>query len=89
MILLCIQILAIFILCQKRLNEAIEYFKKAIAIKEDKDYYYNLGCVYFTMNDSDNAKFYLKKAQNLASNDIRIKQMLQMIEKYERITGKK
>jgi|DewCreStandDraft_4_1066084.scaffolds.fasta_scaffold01931_17 tetratricopeptide (TPR) repeat protein len=73
----------------KRLNEAIEYFKKAIAIKEDKDYYYNLGCVYFTMNDSENAKFYLKKAQNLAPSDDRIKQMLQMIERYERITGKK
>lgn len=73
----------------KRLNESIECFKKAIEIKEDKDYYYNLGCVYFTMNDSINAKLYLKKAEKLAPLDPKIKQMLQMVEKYERITGKK
>lgn len=72
----------------KRLNESIKCFKKAIEIKEDKDYYYNLGCVYFTMNDSRNAKLYLKKAEKLAPWDLKIKQMLQMVEKYK-ITGKK
>lgn len=73
----------------KRLNESIECFKKAIAIKEDKDYYYNLGCVYFTMNDIKSAKLYVNKAAKLDPFDLKVKQMLKMVEKYEGIKGKK
>ncbi len=73
----------------KRLNESIECFKKAIAIKEDKDYYYNLGSVYFTMNDILNAKLYLKKAERIAPADEKIREMLRLVEKYERMQGKR
>ena len=71
----------------KRLTKSIKAYKKAIDLKENKDYYYNLGCVYFTLNDPENAEKYLLKARGLAPEDRRVKKMMEMIRHYRRITN--
>ncbi|HDQ26344.1 MAG TPA: tetratricopeptide repeat protein [bacterium] len=75
---------------EKRLKDSIEAFKKAIDLKADKDYYYNLGCVYFTANDGKNARYYLEKADKAGKgSDPRVKQMLSILERYDEVTGVK
>ena len=74
---------------QKRVNEAVAAYKKAIEIKPDKDYYYNLGCVYFTLNDLVNAKENIGKAAELdaktGGKEAKIANMEKMIRQYERV----
>ena len=73
---------------QKRVPEAIIAYKKSIEINPDKDYYYNLGCVYFTLHEIVNAKFYMFKAAEIdsknGSKELKIQNMLKQIRQYER-----
>ena len=77
---------------QKRVNEAVAAYKKAIEIKPDKDYYYNLGCVYFTLNDIANARENIHKAAELdaksGGKEAKIVNMEKMIKQYERVIKK-
>jgi tetratricopeptide (TPR) repeat protein len=66
-----------------RSAEALEAFKKAVDLKADKDYYYNLGCVYFTLEDTENADLYLEKALETGREDSRIIEMLKRVRKYK------
>ena len=68
----------------KRAADAIAAYKKAIDLKGDKDYYYNLGCLYFTLNDLKNARKYLKKAKSLSTDeDPRMSRVLRVISQYD------
>jgi tetratricopeptide (TPR) repeat protein len=73
---------------QKRVPEAIIAYKKAIEINPDKDYYYNLGCVYFTLHDITNAKVFMAKAAEIDSKndrkELKIQNILKQIRQYER-----
>jgi tetratricopeptide (TPR) repeat protein len=44
------------------LDQAIDYFKKASALKRDPDYYYNLGTAYQRKEQWDNAIIWIEKA---------------------------
>jgi tetratricopeptide (TPR) repeat protein len=68
----------------KKPEQAVAAFKKAVDLKPDKDYYYNLGCVYFTMDDTKNAELYLKKALEMSPEDVKVKDMLRRVEKYSK-----
>jgi tetratricopeptide (TPR) repeat protein len=71
----------------KRLPEAVEAFKKAVDLKQDKDYYYNLGCVYFAGSDVKNARFYLEKAAQMDPGDQRVADVLRQVRMYEKLKG--
>ena len=71
----------------KRASEAIIAYKKAIDLDGRKDYYYNLGCVYFTLGNLEKARENLEKAGGIsAGSDARTQQIMRVISQYEKIT---
>jgi tetratricopeptide (TPR) repeat protein len=65
---------------QKKYAEAVEAYKKAIDLKQEKDYYYNAGCAYYLLKDRMKAKEYLLKAKETdKTNDPKIEKMLERI----------
>lgn len=65
---------------QKSYSEAAETYKKAIDLRQDKDYYYNAGCAYYMLKDNKKARELLLKAKELdKTNDPKIIKMLERI----------
>ncbi len=65
---------------QKKYKEAVDTYKKAIDLKQEKDYYYNAGCAYYLLKDRINAREYLLKAKEAdKTNDPKIGKMLERV----------
>lgn len=57
-------------------NMAIEYYKKALALKTDSDTSYYIGVLYSEKEDWGNSKSYLKKALTINPNNAKSKDLL-------------
>ncbi|HRU38756.1 MAG TPA: tetratricopeptide repeat protein, partial [Candidatus Goldiibacteriota bacterium] len=62
-----------------RFEDAVRSFKKAVDLREDKDYYYNLGCAYMAIKDMKNSVFYLEKALKIDPKDGKVREMLRKL----------
>jgi tetratricopeptide (TPR) repeat protein len=70
----------------KRAAEAIIAYKKAIDLTPRKDYYYNLGCVYFTLGKIKEARACLEKSGELSDGgDPKTMQIMRVITQYEKL----
>jgi tetratricopeptide (TPR) repeat protein len=63
----------------KKPEMSVSAYKKAIEINPNKDYYYNLGCVYLTLNDIKNAKMSIDKASEMDAKDPKIVRMKRIL----------
>lgn len=72
----------------KRAAEAIIAYKKAVDLAPHKDYYYNLGCVYFAIGKLKEAKEWLAKSGEASKDggDARTMQIMRVISQYEKLT---
>jgi tetratricopeptide (TPR) repeat protein len=74
----------------KRPDKAVLAYKKAVEISGNKDYYYNLSCIYYTLKDFAEAKANIDEAlKRGGESDPKVEKMASMIEKQEQIAGKK
>lgn len=65
--------------CYKALNndaQAIEYYKKALALHQDSDIAYYIGVLYSEKEDWANSKVYVKKALAINPNNTKAKDLL-------------
>lgn len=65
--------------CYKALNndvQAIEYYKKALAVHQDSDVAYYIGVLYSEKEDWSNSKIYVKKALAINPNNTKAKDLL-------------
>jgi len=60
-------------------NQAIEYYKKALALKSDSDVAYYIGVLYSEKEDWGNSKIYLKKAITINPNNAKAKDIYQTV----------
>jgi tetratricopeptide (TPR) repeat protein len=62
---------------EKRPADAVLAYKKAIEINPNKDYYYNLSCVYYSLGDHAGAKKCIKEAaESDTTGDPKIRKMM-------------
>ena len=65
---------------EKEPEKSVLAYKKAVEINPNKDYYYNLGCVYLTLKDTENAKKCMIEASKLdTQNDPKIARMRRIL----------
>lgn len=65
--------------CYKALNndaQAIEYYKKALAVHQDSDVAYYIGVLYSEKEDWENSKFFAKKALAINPGNTKAKELL-------------
>jgi len=66
----------------KRPDEAVLAYKKAVEISGNKDYYYNLSCIYYSLNDFPEAMANIDEAiKRGGKDDPKVEKMAAMIEK--------
>ena len=64
----------------QRLKEAVSAYKKAVEISGNKDYYYNLGCIYYAIKDFSGARININRAlETGGKNDPKVIKMDSLI----------